>query len=455
MKKSIAIVFMMFAVVVHGQAPLPLLKISANKRYFQTADGKPFFWLGDTGWLLFSKCSKETAIQYLQTRQEQGFNVVQVMVLHTLKAKNVYGNNALVNADVAQPDTTHSSNAGEGYWELVDFIVSEAGKRGIYMAMVPVWGSNVKDGKVSVQQANVYAQFLAKRYSKYNNIIWLNGGDIKGSDQLAVWKAIGTTIKQYDKRHLQTFHPRGRSSSSEWFHQEPWLDFNMFQSGHKDYAQDTIRTEPNRYGEDNWKYINADYRMLPVKPTLDGEPSYENIPHGLHDSLAARWAAADVRRYAYWCVFAGGAGFTYGENAVMQFNKMGDKTANFGVTDNWTETIHATGAQQMQFLKKLLLSKSYFTRLPAQEIIAGNNGTKYGYLLATKGDGYAMVYTYTGANCSINMSQLAFVPRKAAWYSPKDGSTNVIDIFNKKGTVVFDPPGEPADGNDWVLVLEK
>jgi hypothetical protein len=46
-------------------------------------------------------------------------------------------------------------------------------------------------------------------------------------------------------------HPFGRTQSSGWFHQENWLDFNMFQSGHRDYAQD-INQADLRYGEDNW-----------------------------------------------------------------------------------------------------------------------------------------------------------------------------------------------------------
>ncbi len=455
MKKLIIISILFASVAAHAQPVLPLLQVSSNKRYFQTVAGQPFFWLGDTGWLLFTKCTKESAIQYLDARQRQGFNVIQVMVLHTLKATNVYGKSALINADISRPDTSVAFNTGESYWEVVDFIVAEAAKRGIYMAMVPVWGSNVKDGKVSVLQATAYARFLAARYKKSNNIIWLNGGDIKGSDQIAVWKAIGSTIKKYDNRHLQTFHPRGRSSSSEWFHNESWLDFNMFQSGHKDYAQDTVRKEKYHYGEDNWKFVNADYRLTPAKPTMDGEPSYENIPHGLHDSLAERWSAGDVRRYAYWSVFAGGAGFTYGENAVMQFNTMGDTTANFGVNRNWTETINADGAEQMQYLKKLMLSKPYLNRVPAQEIIAGNTNSRYGYLLATKGNGYAMVYTYNGANISIDMSKLSFAAGKAVWFNPTNGAITAIQDFTTKGIAVFDPPGETANGNDWVLVLEK
>jgi hypothetical protein len=86
------------------EAQLPLIKVSSNKRYFVTANNKPFFWLGDTGWLLFVKCNREDAVQYLETRKQQGFNVVQVMVLHDMNnTKNVYGDSALINEDVSKP----------------------------------------------------------------------------------------------------------------------------------------------------------------------------------------------------------------------------------------------------------------------------------------------------------------------------------------------------------------
>src|SRR5690348_12204323 len=77
--------------------PLKPLKVSPNGRYFITADGKPFFWLGDTGWLLFSKLKREEVIKFLDDRKEKGFNVIQVMVLHTLKVVNAYGDAALKN----------------------------------------------------------------------------------------------------------------------------------------------------------------------------------------------------------------------------------------------------------------------------------------------------------------------------------------------------------------------
>ncbi|UYQ95546.1 glycoside hydrolase family 140 protein [Chitinophaga horti] len=437
-----------WACLANGQS-LPAIKVSPNKRFFCTADGKPFFWLGDTGWLLFVKCNREDALQYLDGRKAQGFNVIQVMVLHELKsAKNVYGDSALVNGDVSKPYVKD----GYDYWDHVEFIVDEAAKRGIYMALVPVWGSNVKGGHVSVSQAEAYATFLATRFKGKSNVVWMNGGDVRGSEGLAVWQKIGTTLKKHDPQHLVTYHPRGRYSSSDWFHNAAWLDFNIFQSGHRTYAQDTSKNDLHFYGEDNWRYVQADYNRRPVKPVFDGEPSYENIPHGLHDSLEVRWNAADLRRYAYWSVFAGGAGFTYGENAVMQFHHQGDAGANYGVTTDWKTAIGSPGAQQMQYLKKLLEQRPYFDRKPAQEILPTNTGRRYDYLLATKAKDYALVYTFTGQAFDVDLSKLGFNVGKAAWFKPATGETTSFVMPALKGVTKFEPP---VSKEDWVLVLER
>lgn len=447
-----AAIFLCITFITQAQSSLPVVKVSANKRFFETADGKPFFWLGDTGWLLFSKLDKNDVLLYLDARQQQGFNVIQAMVLHEMTVANIVKGPALIDKNAAQPNVKDGPD--NDYWDNVDFVITEAAKRGIYMALVPVWGSNVKAGHVSVEQAKSYGKFLGERYKNYSSIIWLNGGDVHGTDIKAVWEALGSAIKQYDPGHIMTYHPRGRYSSTEWFHNASWLDFNMFQSGHRTYAQDTSANDKNHYGEDNWRYVNYDYALTPTKPTLDGEPSYENIPLGLHDSLQPRWQPSDLRRYGYWSVFAGGAGFTYGENAVMQFHTKGDKDANYGVTHNWKQTLQAAGANQMKFLKQLILSKSYYDRVPAQEIIEDNNGKQYNYILATKGKKYAMAYTYTGKNFRVNFAKLGFKPKKALWFKPENGQQTKFKLPAKKGVVTFNPPGEEANGNDWVLILE-
>lgn len=434
------------------------LKVSPNGRFF-TENGKPFFWLGDTAWLLFKKGNREDTVNYLNTRKKQGFNVVQVMVLHDIKnTKNAYGDDAIIDSDISKPIVTAGYNLNNSneydYWDHVEWVIDEAAKRKMYMGLVLVWGSNVKGGSINETQARAYAEFLTNRFKNKPNIIWLNGGDLRGNEGENVWKVLGKTLRENDKNHLITFHPRGRFSSTDWFHNENWLDFNMFQSGHKTYAQDNSPNDKHFFGEDNWRYVNNDFKFNPAKPTIDGEPSYENIPQGLHDIKQPRWTDSDLRRYAYWSVFAGGAGFTYGENSVMQFYKKGEQNPAYGAEIDWRESINANGANQMQFLKNLILSKPYFERIPAIDLVA-NQGEKYNYIAATKGKNYALFYTFTGREIEVKMGFLKGSKITFFWFNPKDGSDSMRNTISNKGVQTFNPPGEEQAGNDWVLVLKR
>ncbi len=438
-----------------SQQKLPTLKVSENQRFITNTSGDPFFWLGDTAWLLFSKLSREEANQYLDDRVEKGYNVVQVMVLHELGVKNFYGDVALKNADISLPLTTKGSDfeseLAYDYWDHVDYIIDLAEEKGLYMALVPVWGTNFKTGTISLEDAKFYAKWISDRYKNRSNIIWLNGGDTKGNENLEKWNAIGNILKENTPDKLVTFHPFGRMKSSTWFHNEKWLDFNMFQSGHRRYDQE----EPEfGYGQDNYKYVNDDFLLKPIKPTIDGEPSYENIPQGLHDPSEPYWTTDDVRRYAYWSVFAGGFGFTYGHNAVMQMHKPEDENPAFGAKEYWTEALHAEGAGQMQFLKKLLLSKPFLERIPSQELVVNQND-KYDYIVATRGNDYALLYTYNGREIQVKMGVIDGAKVMASWFNPKTGTLEVIGKFKNKKVLSFNPPGEVMDGNDWVLVLES
>lgn len=435
-----------FVYISKGQKSLPHnLHVSSNGRFFINEKGAPFFWLGDTGWLLFARLTREEAEQYLEDRRKKGFNVIQAMLLHELTVTNAYGDSALMNKNVSKPFITSGNSfiniTGYDYWDHADYIIHLAAKKGIYMALVPVWGTNVKMGWVKESEAKKYATFLGNRYKSFWNIIWLNGGDIRGSDSMNVWKAIGNKINSIDHNHLISYHPYGRTTSSTWFHNEPWLDFNMFQSGHKNYSQDTIATE-HRFGPDNYKFIAIDYNKKPAKPTLDGEPSYEYIPQGLHDSTQLRWTDSDVRRYAYWGVFAGGAGFTYGHNSVMQMHKPMDKKPAYSSKRYWYDGLNDPGSAQMIYIKQLMLSHPYFERLPDQSLINGDQGERYDYIAATRGKDYAFFYTYNGRNFKVNMGKVSGEIVNGYWYNPRNGNTQLIGKFENKAVVEFDPPGE-------------
>jgi hypothetical protein len=57
-----------------------MLKVSSNKRYFEYADGTPFYWLGDTWWSGFSeRLSFDDFKRLTADRKEKGFTVVQIV----------------------------------------------------------------------------------------------------------------------------------------------------------------------------------------------------------------------------------------------------------------------------------------------------------------------------------------------------------------------------------------
>ncbi len=429
--------------------------VSPNGRFLQHKDGSPFFWLGDTAWLLFQKLDRAETERYLEDRRRKGFNVVQAVALHGLDDRNAYGSTALTGNDPTRPNVTPGHNparSGEyDYWDHVDWVVDLAARKGIFIAMLPTWGSVVKSGGLNLDSAAVFARFLARRYRNRPNIFYVNGGDVRGDDGGGVWRALGRTLKEADPDHLVSFHPFGRTQSSTWFHNEPWLDFNMFQSGHRRYDQDDT---PQRRGEDNWRYAIEDYARTPPKPTIDAEPSYENIPQGLHDPSQPYWTAADCRRYAYWSVFAGSFGHTYGDNAVMQMHKPDSGKGAYGVRNYWYQAIGDPGSGEMQYLKRLVLSRPFFERVPDQSLIAGDNGTRYDTVIATRGKGYLFAYSYTGRPFQIRMGVISGRQVRASWYSPRDGSVQPIGLFPNDGVRTFTPPGVPAAGNDWVLALD-
>jgi hypothetical protein len=444
-KQSIAILILAASLPLVG-APPERIEVSANRHFLQYRDGRPFFWLADTAWLMFGKLDRVDTENYLENRRAKGFDVVQVMVLHGNNEKDAAGDTALMDGDPAHPNLKEN-----GYWDHVDWAVDLAAQKGIFVAMVPAWGALVKSGQLNEHNAEAYARFLAARYKSKPNVVWLLGGDIRGDVHPEVWQIMGRTLKADDPGHLVTFHPFGRTQSSMWFEDAAWLDFNMFQSGHQRYDQDT--DSPHRYGEDNWRYVRDDYAHQPAKPVVDGEPSYEGIPQGLHDPTQPYWNADDARRYAYWSVFAGAAGHTYGNNAVMQFYNGKGKGA-YGPKEPWTKAIDDPGAAGMQFLKRLMLSRPYFERVPDESVVTGHNGTRHDYLIATRGKDYLFAYTYTGKPFEIRMGAIGGAKIRGWWYSPRDGSARQIGEFANRGTRTFTPPGTPAEGNDWVLVLD-
>lgn len=431
------------------------LKVSDNQRFLQYTDGTPFFWLGDTGWLLPQRLDQNEAGGYLTRASEMGFNVVQIQVINGVPATNIYGQYSNNPADPWNFDvfTTKKNPMVYDYWDHLDRIVQMAEGKGIYIGMVCIWGGLVKGGAIDVKGAKAYGKFLAERYKDKPNIIWIIGGDIQGDIKPEVWEALATTIKSIDKKHLMTYHPRGRYTSARWWSKADWLDFHMYQSGHRAYGQRMGNKDypiPDNTEEDCWMYVDSTWNYKPIKPVLDGEPSYEDIPIGLHFPEGPRWQASDVRRYAYWNVFGGACGHTYGHNAIMQMVKPSYGVAYAKESKTWYEAQKDDGYTQMRYLKALMLALPFTDRVPDQSIVS-NNGEKYERLLATRGTDYLLIYNYIAREMKVDLSRISGEKKNVWWMDASSGKLSYIGEYSNK-SITFRPDVQKGGISDGVLI---
>lgn len=419
------------------------LKISENQRYLIHSDGRPFFWLGDTAWELFHRLNREEAERYLKRRAEQGFTVIQAVVLSEvdgLDVPNPYGHLPLEDNDPNRPN--------EKYFEHVDWIVAKANALGLRIGMLPTWGKywHSKNVIFTPVKALTYGRWLGNRY-RDAGIVWILGGDrlVETDRHRQILEAMAKGLAEGDNGfHLMTFHPRGGQSSSSPFHESQWLDFNMLQSGHSPTST-------------NFVAVENDYARVPIKPCLDGEPSYEYPPDAMPEKRPV--GALQVRRNAYWSMFAGAFGHTYGTHPVWQMYAPGRKSL-WDVTTAWHDSLDLPGAIQLSHLKKLMLSRPFLSRIPDQSMVVAGQAEGIGRIQATR-DGrpdqndatYAMVYIPGQRQVSIDTQRIAADQIRAWWFDPSSGVTQEIGLFKNQPTLSFETPTRKS-GSDWVLILD-
>ena len=447
----IALSIILFLSAFQPRAYSQNLKVSNNNRFLVNSDGTPFFYLGDTGWELFIKLNKKETELYLNNRVSKGFTVIQCVITGTepaildKPAKN--GNTVFVDMDPAKPN--------EKYFKHVDWVVDKADELGLYLALFPAWGTLVvgKDSLFDKTKAYEYGRFLGNRYKNKTNIIWVLGGDKMAEGYEAIWESMVKGIKDGGSNQLMTYHYhlQGNQGSSDNWQSAKWLSFNTEESGHMTAFSD------------NYRLITEDYNKKPIKPVIDGELMYEGMPIGFCPTNG-KATPHMVRVEAYWSVFAGAFGFTYGENSIMQFYN-NEKEWAWWAEKSWKETMEAPGSYQMRYLKNLMLSRPFLSRIPDQSIIEPKPLNVMDHLQATR-DGtlgkydatYLMVYfPYLTHKYKIKTDAISASKLRVWWFDPRTGES-----FNKgeiENTGTFELPWGSEiktnnNGPDWVLVID-
>lgn len=442
MKKQILLLLLIAqAVAAFGQ-----FSVSDNRRSI-LRDGKPFFWMGDTAWELFHRLNKEQAAWYLKKRADQGFTVIQAVVLAEfdgLRVPNPEGDLPLLNDDPRQPN--------EKYFQHVDYIVDEAARVGLTIALLPTWGDKVFKSTwgagpevFTLENARVYGKWIGARYKNRTNIIWLLGGDRNPRHEadLRIWREMAAGVLEGvggGQNALISFHPQPADrGSAEWFHNDDWLDFNMFQTGH-------CRDNPV------YENIRRVYNLDPVKPVIDGEPIYEDHPVCFNARELGTSNALDVRKSIYLTLFSGAFGATYGCHDIWQMYSPYRPAVN-GPHVYWQEATDLPGATQMKHVRRLMESRPMLDRVPDQSLIVENNLGPAERIQATRGRDYAFIYTAAGIPITVNLGKITGARLNAYWFDPRKGEVKPLDPVENKGTRTFTPPTR-GYGQDWVLVLD-
>lgn len=324
------------------------LRVSANRRYLEHADGTPFFWLGDTWWMGLTKRLRwPEDFQYLAAdRVQKGFTVIQI-VAGLFPDMDSFDPRGANEAGLAWEQDYRRINPA--FYDMADLRIQHLVDRGLTPCILGCWGYYLP--KMGMEKMKQHWRYLVARWGAYP-VVWCLAGEgtmpyylskrpeEDRAEQRKGWTEIAHYVRRIDPyRRLITVHPS--RTARESVEDPSVLDFNMLQTGHSDrrsYAN-TIRT------------LTAEYAAEPRMPVVNGEVCYEGIFEASRE---------EVQRFLFWSNFlSGAAGFTYGANGIWQVNT---EQEPFGPSPHgrtwgnvpWKEAAAYPGSRQLGMAASLL-----------------------------------------------------------------------------------------------------
>lgn len=414
-------------------------------------NGAPFFYLADTAWDFFHRLTEEEAALYLQDRRDKGFTVIQAVVISEFFNWNpsISGEEPFLGRDIARPNPR--------FFDRVRRLVELAAQYDLYVLVLPIWAEFVTMRVwdipmiTSPEQGYAYGNYLGGLLGGCPNVLWCLGGDRLPDEQawgVETWRAMAHGIADgvngqpsqaghtdYS-RTFMTFHCH--DSSARWFHDDDWIDMHMWGSYHSD-----------PYDAVAYRFAHEDYDRPRPRPTVNGESPYEN--HCInYTEGAGRFTARDVRRHAYWSVFAGACGHTYGAYEIFPFYDPDSPFAPVGTPGNhWKLALGYDGAAQLHFLRDLL-AEDFLRLAPCAKLVVGDAGCGPLHTESLLRDDGRRAYVYSPVRqrLTIDAARLAPGDKKYRWFSPVTGARTPWMPFAAGQALL-----QPLD-QDAVLIVE-
>jgi hypothetical protein len=440
------------------------VRVSANGRFFEHADGTPFFWIGDTVWygaILSSKADWDT---YLADRVSKRFDVVHFNVVAPRNgvAADEHGEVSFTGAAHLEMPSRFFRlvtrvcrlvglnkealiRMNPRFYQRLDERIDVVNAHGLLAAIVLTWGLRPVDSGNALPEAEVVRliRYLESRYGA-NHIVWIMTGDNAYEGESAErWKRIGRAAFGGRTHAPVTTHPIGMHWPWESFRDEKWLDFVIYQSGHGDDA-DTLRWIHSGPPSQHWQ-------APPPRPLINFEPPYEGHlgyqSHKPHSDDA-------TRRAIYWSLLnAPTAGVTYGAHGVWSWHTaVGQPPTdhpNTGIAKTWREALSFPGSTQMKYLEEFFTSIVWWTLRPDANLLAeqpgGDDPARHVSGSRSENGDLMVMYLPVGGKLRFKAGTLR-EDLRAEWFDPRTGQRMFIQ---SSGQDAFQAP----DQQDWVLLL--
>jgi hypothetical protein len=399
------------------------ISVSANGRYFVDADGAPFFYLGDTAWPLYSLYSLDDAETYLRRRAEQGFSLVQGVLVWPLGTGYEQGSPQPNYAGEMPWHDNNPATPNSAYFDHAAHLATVAARHSLILNMLPIWGYHITDIHLFTEEtAHGYGAWLGQRFKDFPNVVWTIGGDRTPERDIAIYRAMARGLREaHGGSQLMTYHVSGGSSSARFLHNDDWLDYNMIQT----------------WGEINRIYptVITDVARTPAKPIVMAEGAYEEGPEYPLRPITPLL----VRRQAWWTLLAGGS-YTYGHNQSWR------------VEPNWIACLDAPGAAQMGIFRQIAETRRWWELSPCPCLIADGAGAGLTLNVAarTLDCRTGMVYLSSACNTLVSVGEINAPQVRATWVNPRDGEQVDAGVF-KRGNHWFRTPDYWEDA---VLILD-
>ena len=442
------------AIYKHG-----FLKISKNDRYLTYADGTPFFYLGDTHWILsherFDTSNAPGVIsQFKYTvdkRVKQGFTVFQSEPGWQARSAQIRITDEGIADEEADADFKHGFTRADlaGFANL-DRKFKYIADQGLVHANAEIcWvGDPAKFPIFTEAYMSRLARYWVARYGAYP-VIWTIAQEID-KNNYGAYNAI--TIKKW-------FAAAQSSADSDSYHQ-PVMP-HMENTDHTTASNSWWSNKPFHSGwAVQWQGDLTDMNIAkefwnasPTKPSVLYESAYD---HFWTDSRGALGAAYKAFQYGMY-------GYGYGANGIWNdiYSKPGEP-GDFGTAYEmpahyfwWRDGADLSTGDQLTYFKHFYTSLKWWKLVPRFDDTAwGAFADPSRSLLSSDGeDTYAVFFFGSGTSTGTLNHMENHSSYSAQWFNPRYGQFENIGSFTQRNSQWIIPKRPTAE--DWVLLVKR